>query len=212
LGCRNQLAQCFLKFIIAPYEPEGNDMKATEILTREHTLIQQALKSLSRAQKKIEENQQLPKDFFEKALVFLREFADEFHHFKEEYLLFGLLALKKDGAFDGPIGSLRFQHERCRACIDEISNSLNGYAERDEIATTRLLENLAAYISLLRRHIYEEEHIFFKMAEEELSKEEEDILAVQFKKEDQKMGAQTFYEQKRKLLDEMEALLNSENV
>jgi hypothetical protein len=50
------------------------------------------------------------------------------------------------------------------------------------------------------------------MAEEELSKEEEDILAVQFKKEDQKMGAQTFYEQKRKLLDEMEALLDSENV
>ena len=51
-------------------------MKATEILTREHALILQALESLSRAQKKIEENQQLPKDFFEKALVFLREFAD----------------------------------------------------------------------------------------------------------------------------------------
>jgi len=187
-------------------------MKATEILTREHALIQQALKSLSRAQKKIEENQQLPKDFFEKALVFLREFADQFHHFKEEYLMFGLLALKKDGAFDGPIGSLRFQHERCRSCLDEISNSLDGYADRDDIATTRLLENLAAYISLLRRHIYEEDHIFFKMAEEELSKEEEDILSVQFKKEDQKMGAQTFYEQNRKLLDEMEALLNGENV
>jgi hypothetical protein len=50
------------------------------------------------------------------------------------------------------------------------------------------------------------------MAEEELSKEEEDILSVQFKKEDQKMGAQTFYEQNRKLLDEMKALLNGEGV
>ena len=187
-------------------------MKATEILIREHALIQQALKSLSRAQKKIEENQQLPKGFFEKALVFLREFADQSHHFKEEYIMFGFLALKKDGAFDGPIGSLRFQHERCRACIDEISNSLDGYADRDDIATTRLLENLAAYISLLRRHIYQEEHIFFKMAEEELSKKEENILSVQFKKENQKMGAQTFYEQNGKLLDEMEALLDSENV
>lgn len=187
-------------------------MKATEILTREHTLILQALNGLSRAQKKIEENQQLPKEFFEKALVFLREFADQFHHFKEEYLMFGLLALKKDGAFDGPIGSLRFQHERCRACIDEISNSLDGYADGDDIATTRLLENLAAYISLLRRHIYEEDHIFFKMAEKELSKEDEDILSVQFKKEDQKAGDRTFYEQNRKLLGEMETLLNSEGV
>jgi hemerythrin-like domain-containing protein len=157
-------------------------------------------------------SQQIGSILFEKALVFLREFADQFHHFKEEYLMFGLLALKKDGAFDGPIGSLRFQHERCRSCIDGISNSFDGYADRDDIATTRLLENLAAYISLLRRHIFEEDHIFFKMAEEEFSKEEEDILAVQFKKEDQKMGAQTFYEQNRILLDEMEALLNSEGV
>ena len=187
-------------------------MKATEILTREHALILQALESLSRAQKKIEENQQLPKDFFEKALVFLREFTDQFHHFKEEYLMFGLLALKKGGAFDGPIGSLRYQHERCRACIHEISNSLDGYADGDDFATTRLLENLAAYISLLRRHIYEEDHTFFKMVEKELSKEEEDILLVQFKKEDQKMGDQTFYEQNCKLLDEMEALLNSQGV
>jgi hemerythrin-like domain-containing protein len=187
-------------------------MKAIEILTREHGLILQALECLTLARDKIEKDQRLPKDFFEKALVFLREFADQFHHFKEEYLVFGLLALKKGGAFDGPIGSLRYQHERCRACIHEISNSLDGYADGDDFATTSLLENLAAYISLLRRHIYEEDHTFFKMAEKELSKEEEDLLLVQFKKEDQKMGDQTFYDQNRKLLDEMETLLNSEGV
>ena len=187
-------------------------MKATEILTREHALILQALHSLSRAQKKLEEKQQLPREFFEKALMFLREFADQFHHFKEEYLMFGLLALKKEGAFDGPIGSLRFQHERCRACIDAISSSLDGYADGDDIATTTLLENLAAYISLLRRHIYEEDQVFFKMAEKELSKEEEDLLLLQFRKEDQKLGEQTFNERNRRLLDEMERLLNSAEV
>ena len=183
-------------------------MKTTEILTREHSLILQALESLSQAQKQIEKNRSLPRDYFEKALVFLREFADQFHHFKEEYLMFGLLALKKGGAFDGPIGSLRYQHERCRACIDAISNSLDGYCSGDGIATTKLLENLAAYISLLRRHIHEEDHTFFPMANKELSIEEEDILLMQFKKEDEKMGAQTFYERNRSLLDEMKALLN----
>jgi hemerythrin-like domain-containing protein len=186
-------------------------MKATQILSREHALILQALESLSRAQKKIEKNQQPPKGFFEKALIFAREFTDEFHHFKEEYLMFGLLALKKGSALDGPIGSLRYQHERCRACIHEISNSLDGYADGDDIATTRLLENLAAYVSLLRRHIYLEDHTFFKMAEQEISKQEDDLLLIQFKKEDQKMGDQTFYEQNRKLLDEMEALLGGES-
>ena len=48
------------------------------------------------------------------------------------------------------------------------------------------------------------------MALQELSKEEEDLLLVQFKKEDQKMGDQTFFEHNRQLLDEMEALLNAE--
>ena len=71
-------------------------------------------------------------------------------------------------------------------------------------------QSLAAYISLLRRHIYEEDHIFFKMAEKELSKEEEDLLSVQFKKEDQKMGGQSFYEQHRKLLEEMKVLLTAD--
>ena len=182
-------------------------MKATEILIEEHGLILQALENLFQAQKKIERGELLPVSFFEKALVFLREFADQFHHFKEEYLMFGLLALKKEGAFDGPIGGLRFQHERCRACLDVISKSLDGYSDGDGIATTRLLENLAAYVSLLRRHIYEEDYTFFPMADKELSKEEEDILLVQFKQEDDKMGGQKFYEQNRALLDEMKTLL-----
>lgn len=182
-------------------------MKAIDILTREHSLILRALEALSRARKQIERNQRPPEAFFETALLFLREFADQFHHFKEEYLMFGLLALKKGDAFDGPIGSLRFQHERCRAFIEGISNSLSGYADGDDIATTTLLENLAAYISLLRRHIYEEDHTFFKLAEKELSKEEEDILLLQFKKEDEKLGDQNIYEHNRQRIDEMEALL-----
>jgi hemerythrin-like domain-containing protein len=186
----------------------GSEMKPTEILTREHGLIMQALACLTQARETIEKNQKLPVDFFEKALEFLREFTDRFHHFKEEYLMFGFLALKKGSAFDGPIGNLRYQHERCRACIDEISNSLNGYADGDAIATTRLLENLAAYISLLRRHIYEEDFTFFQMADKEISKEEEDILLVQFKKEDEKMGGQAFYEKNCRLIAEMQALLD----
>lgn len=186
-------------------------MKAIEILTREHGLILRALDILSQARKRIERNHHPPRAFFDKALLFLREFADEFHHFKEEYVMFGLLALKKGDAFDGPIGGLRFQHERCRACIDGISNSLSGYADGDDIAITTVLENLAAYISLLRRHIYEEDYTFFEMVAKEISKEEEDILLMQFRKEDEKMGDQNVYDQNRQRIEQMEAYLRDES-
>jgi hypothetical protein len=46
------------------------------------------------------------------------------------------------------------------------------------------------------------------MAVKELSKEEEEILVKQFKKEDGKMGDQKFYNKCRDLIDEMDALLN----
>jgi len=188
--------------------PEGNDMKVTDILIREHGLILRALENLAEARDQIEKGLPPPKEFFEKALWFLSEFADKFHHFKEEYLMFGLLALKSEGALDGPIGTLRYQHDRCRKCINEMTRSLNGYADSDDIATTSLLENLAAYVSLLRRHIHEEDRKFFQMALKELSKEEEEILMKQFKKEGEKMGDQKFYDKCRNLIDEMDALLN----
>ena len=46
------------------------------------------------------------------------------------------------------------------------------------------------------------------MAVKELSKEEEEILMKQFKKEDEKMGDQKFYDKCRNLIDEMDVLLN----
>ena len=137
-------------------------MDPIEILMNEHGLIRNYLDNLTRAVTKLENGERPSRAFFEKAVLFSREFADKFHHFKEEYLMFGLLALKKGGAFDGPIGSLRYQHERCRACIEAISNLRDGYSNGDGIATTKLLENLAAYISLLRRHIHERDLLFLR--------------------------------------------------
>lgn len=70
--------------------------------------------------------------------------------------MFTQLAQKTGGAFDGQIESLRHQHERGRNSIAEIASSLEGYTRGNEIQTTALIENLAAYISLLRHHIHED--------------------------------------------------------
>ena len=145
-------------------------MQATKILVKEHDLIRQVLDCLSLALGKLESGQRPPKEFFEKGVEFASNFADRFHHFKEEYLMFGLLAQKKEGTFDGAIGALRYQHERGRQFVVKIENSLEAYANGDEIATTTLLENLTAYISLLRRHIHMEDHIFFKMVEKDFGR------------------------------------------
>ena len=182
-------------------------MKSTEILIREHRLILQVLFSLSEARQQLETGKHPPKLFFVKALVFCRQYADKFHHYKEEYLLFGLLAHKKMGELDLAIGALRHQHEKCRSCLDTIENALVGYEMGNEIAITSLLENLAVYVALLKRHIHYEDHVFFPMAEKELIPEEDEALLVQFEAEHVGIGADNLTADCRKLAADLATLL-----
>jgi hemerythrin-like domain-containing protein len=182
-------------------------MQAVKILVKEHEVMLEMLDNLAAARNMLEKGEQPPKEFFEKAVGFARDFADKFHHFKEEYLLFGLLAQKKDGAIDAEIGLLRHEHERGRKFINNIAGSIEGYVDGDGIATTRLLENLAAYISILKRHIHSENHVFFKMAEQDFSDNEEKILMVQFQKDQERMADRNFFGHSRKLVSEMSKLI-----
>lgn len=182
-------------------------MRVTRILAKEHDLILRMLKQLSMARKKLEHNEAVPVPFFEKAVKFSQNFADQFHHFKEEFLMFGLLAQKKNGSMDAEIGALRYQHERCRSCIAEITRSLIGYANEDEIATTNLLENLSGYISLLKRHIYIEDHIYFPMMTKSITKDEEEMLLMQFRSEEKRIGDLNGFDPSKQLLEEMTGLL-----
>jgi hemerythrin-like domain-containing protein len=182
-------------------------MKSVDILIREHGLIRQALDTLSLAKETLEKGQRPPRTFFEKAVEFSKSFSDRFHHFKEEFLMFGLLSQIKEGRYDSEIGVLKYQHERGRKFIDQIEQSIEGYADGDLFATTTLLENLASYISLLKLHIHCEDHIFFQMVKKALSAEEDQALLTQFKNEEKRFGSKNFFEKSRKLVLEMEALI-----
>jgi serine/threonine protein kinase len=177
-----------------------------EMLVNEHNLIRQFLDNLSIAADKLEVEERPPREFFEMAIEFARNFVDKFHHFKEEHVMFVQLAKKKGGVLDGPIDSLRYQHERGRNFISEISNALDGYTRGNDTHTIILLENVSAYISLLRHHIHKEDHDFFQIAIKEFSENELQGLLELFNKEDEKAGDR-YFENSQKLVQEMAALL-----
>jgi len=181
-------------------------MKPLETLRNEHGLIRQFLDNLALAVEKLENEERPPKEFFEKGVQFARTFADTFHHFKEEHVMFVRLAQKKSGAIDGQIDALRQQHERARNHIAAIVEALEGYAEEDTIKTSEVLENAAAYISLLRSHIHREDHLFYPMVEEALSEDEQSALQVEFEKARQKADESVF-ETSHKLVVDMGSML-----
>ncbi len=178
-------------------------MKSTEILIVEHKLILRAISHLLTARERLEKDERPPADFFVMAIDFFQNFADAYHHFKEEYLMFGILARKKKGELDREIGMLRYEHDRCRNYIVEMKKTLAGYDDNDEIATVTLLENLAPYISLLKRHIYKEDYIFFQMVNDVLSEEEDQRLVERFNNEVEKMQDVDFMEQNVELVRKM---------
>ena len=185
-------------------------MKVTQTLTDEHLLILKVLHMLNQSRKQLENGKFIPGEFYEKAMIFCSDFADQFHHFKEEFLLFGLLSYKKQGELDSAMGTLRYQHERCKHCIGQIKKALKGYENKEEMSITFLLESLSIYVSLLRRHIYLEDQIFFPMAEKALSQEEKESLAEQFSDEELRLGTrETIFARNQIIVEDLERIMRS---
>ncbi len=167
-------------------------MDPIETLSNEHGLIRQFLDVLSMAAEKIENGQRPSEALFEKGVEFARTFADHYHHFKEEHVLFVQLAQKKKGEVDAQLEALRYEHERGRSLVTGIEGAVPGYADGDPIKTGELLENIAAYASLLRHHIHVEDHVFFPMARKMLTQKEFEVLAPEFEKAHAKLGSDIF--------------------
>ena len=166
-------------------------MNPLETLSNEHGLIRQFLDNLTLSAQKIEGGQWPSRAFFEIAIDFARTFADKYHHFKEEHVLFVRLAEKKRGEVDAQLESLRYQHERGREHITAIANALDGYVERDHMKVTTMLESVAAYVSLLRHHIHVEDHIFYPLAKNVLAKNEMQELEERIKNKKMSEEAET---------------------
>jgi len=181
-------------------------MDALDTLVNEHGLIRQFLDNLTIAAGLIEEGQRPPRDFFEKGVEFARSFADTYHHFKEEHIVFVRLAQQRGGEIDAQLDALRYQHERGRELVTGMAAALDGYAAEDPNKTADLLENMAAYVSLLRHHIHTEDHVFFPMVRKNIHDEEMRALDTEFLKIQGKHGGDTF-ERSHKMVVDMGSIL-----
>ncbi len=91
--------------------------------------------------------------------------------------------------------------------LKNIEESITGYSPDNEIVATTVLENLSAYISILRRHIHMEDHRFFKLADTVLSKAEHKSLLEQFETQNQNTDGQTILKKNKRLVAEMRRLI-----
>src|SRR3990167_9821333 len=89
-------------------------MVATEALKNDHRVIEKVLHVLEAASKKIDQGGEVPVDVLKKAADFIRNFADSYHHGKEENILFKSMEEKGFPREGGPIGVMLMEHDEGR--------------------------------------------------------------------------------------------------
>jgi hemerythrin-like domain-containing protein len=155
-------------------------MHATEILTSEHSIIEQVLDCLEKLVERGEASRSYDWHAADQMLDFLRHFADGCHHAKEEQQLFPALEQRGFSPQFGPTGVMRHEHEQGRALIAAMSDCVQAALRGDNRKSHKFAAHAKAYVNLLRQHIHKEDHCLFPMADRVLSDDDQRLLVEAF--------------------------------
>jgi len=138
-------------------------MQVSQELMREHQLILKtidAVLKLTEIPAKLEavEYFRIGKQF----VRFVEVFADDYHHAKEEEILFK--ALQEPGVLShcDPIAQMMMEHDMARESLQLIKKAVS--AHNLEL----FAKGVAQYAHILQQHIFKEDHVLYPMAEKSL--------------------------------------------
>lgn len=152
----------------------------TKILAEEHQNILKVIDALLKECDALESGGGLDKDFFKKAIEFIRGYADRFHHAKEEDILFVELCRDTVEMHCNPTEQMLVEHDLGRSFVKNMEKGLT------ENNRNKIIANARGYSQLLREHIYKEDNILYPMADESLNQETKAMMLNKFKEVEQK--------------------------
>ncbi|MAE42522.1 cation-binding protein [Candidatus Woesearchaeota archaeon] len=178
--------------------------KPTKILSDEHVHILKVVNALIKECDALEDGKGLDKDFFEKAVDFIQNYADKFHHAKEEDIFF--VELNKDDVqmHCNPVEQMLLEHNLGR---DFVKGLVEGIEKDDK---NKVIENSRGYSQLLQEHIYKEDNILYPMADEALNEDIQKSILDKFKKAEQDKFTEGTKEKYIELANEMEGKVKTD--
>lgn len=155
-------------------------MKPTQILSNEHRVIELVLDCLEQVVKEAISERKLDKQAASQVVDFVRNFADQCHHGKEETYLFVSMVEKGMPKESGPVGQMLTEHEQGRMYVRGMEQNIEKAAHGEADALTSFESNARGYIQLLRAHIRKEDGVLFPMADRLLSDDDQNDLLNNF--------------------------------
>lgn len=155
-------------------------MKATETLMSEHRMIERVLDVLESATDSLMEGKTLQLTVISEAIEFIREFADGYHHRKEETLLFPLMNRYGVAIHGGPLCAMLDEHKRAREFLKDLEYAAKRFEGGDPVSRMLLILNARGYIYLMRKHIEKEDQSLFPLADQTIPFREQQDLMTEF--------------------------------
>jgi hemerythrin-like domain-containing protein len=155
-------------------------MRTTEMLKEEHRMIERMLRVLEAVSGELDRGGDVPSKVIGEIIDFIRTFADQCHHAKEEDLLFTRAELRGLPRHGGPIGVMLDEHELGRRNVREMAEALTEYDKGGEGARSTIARNTTGYAQLLSQHILKEDSILYPMIDNILTEDDESELTEKF--------------------------------
>ncbi len=148
-------------------------MNGIEVLLKEHENIQLFISAAEKICCSILEGDPVDGDLLQEMIHFGQTYADQYHHQKEEKILFHEMSVQL-----GPVAEKLIQHgmlvehDMGRLHISELKGALERYlAEPNTLDKLQIITELTGYTNLLKRHIEKENNAVYLFGQRHLSKE-----------------------------------------
>jgi hemerythrin-like domain-containing protein len=133
---------------------------------------------------KFDDGQALPDSFPEWVVRFFQEFADRCHHAKEEDVFFPVLKQRGIPEQGGPIGVMLHEHVLGRDCVSRMREA----SQTKPFDSQKFAEAAKQYVPLLHEHIFKENNVLFRVAEQVMSEADDAAVTSRFSQVEQERG------------------------
>jgi hemerythrin-like domain-containing protein len=175
-------------------------MGFTGVLTDEHKLILRMIRVLEEACDRLVSGEAVPREIFYDGIDFIRNFADRFHHAKEEDILFSQLIENGMPEKGSPIEAMLFEHDLGRSYVRSALDALEKIEEGKSLAD-QIAVNLRGYAALLKDHINKEDSILYPLSERVLPPWRQERCAAEFVKAGEAKGGEATASRYRQLVE-----------
>ncbi len=143
----------------------------TRVMVEEHKLILRMIDLVEKNTNKLEWGRFENYNFFLDAVDFIRNYADRFHHAKEEDVLFKALVENGMPRENSPVAAMLMAHDHGREFVRGMEDAARKALQGDRGQAVVIAENARGYIELLRDHIDKEDSILYPLSERILPEE-----------------------------------------